>query len=245
MEAIKLFADDPETKVLVIISKPPAKSAAGKVYEAVKSTGKPAVLVFMGFKSDDPAFASTLEEGAAKAVALLNNANPTETKTAFPRGRIERRNFRPEQKYIHGFYTGGTLASEAKYILEENSVRNVSIIDLGDDKYTHGAVHPMIDPKTRNFMVAEAVDNRSTAIILCDVVIGYGSHANPAGELAKIVKGKETCVLTSVTGTDADPQNKSEQERILREAGIDVFPSNQCAAEAACKLINAGLQDGK
>jgi FdrA protein len=236
LQAVKMLADDPETKVLAIISKPPAGAVAGKVLAEVTSTGKPAVLVFMGYHSDNPMFAATLEEGAAKAAALLNNKVPV--KTAFPREAVKPRSFRPEQKYIRGLYTGGTLAAEAKYIMMKNGITAFSIIDLGDDQYTRGALHPMIDPHNRNNMVANAIKDPTTAIVLCDVVIGYGSHVNPAGELAKVAQG--ACVLASVTGTDADPQNKSEQERILREAGITVFPSNQYAAEAACKLMKGG-----
>lgn len=239
IQAVKMLADDPETKALAVISKPPAQAVAGKVLAAVKTAAKPAVLVFMGYKSDDPMLAATIEEGAVKAVALLNGGNTD--KIAFSREAVKSRSFGPGQKYIRGLYTGGTLAAEAKYILKENGVADFSIIDLGDDEYTRGALHPMIDPQNRNLMVARAIEDPSTAIVLCDVVIGYGSHRNPAGELAKTVKGKNACVLASVTGTNADPQNKSEQERILREAGIEVFPSNQCAAEAACALIKGGI----
>ena len=236
LEAIKLLANDPETKVLAVISKPPAKAVVDKVKEAVKAAGKPVVLVFLGFKNDEPIFAATLEEGAAKALALLNNTD-IKAKTVFARGKIEKYSFKPEQKYIRGFYTGGTLATEAGYILKEKGIKDFSIIDLGDDKYTRGALHPMIDPQLRNLKVLEAIKDPSTAVILCDVVIGHGSHSNPAAELAKTVQGSGACVLASVTGTEADPQNKKEQERILREAGITVYPGNQYAAEAAAKMI--------
>jgi len=241
IQALKMLADDPETKVLAVISKPPAKAVADRVLAAVKATAKPAVLVFMGYKSDDPVFAATLEEGAAKAAALLNGGNPV--KTAFPREPLQPFVFRTKQKFIRGLYTGGTLAAEAKYILEENGVTDFSIIDFGDDEYTRGRVHPMIDPQNRSLMVSKAIKDPLTAIILCDVVIGYGAHNNPAGELAKAVSENTfsgVCVLASVTGTNADPQNKSGQERILRDADITVFPSNQCAVEAACKLIKGG-----
>jgi FdrA protein len=238
LAAIKLLAADPVTKVLAIISKPPAQAVADKVLSAVKAAGKPAVLVFIGYRSDDPMFAATLEEGAAKAVALLKGNSPS--KTAFKREPLTSCAFKPGQKYIRGLYSGGTLAAEAEYILKENGVTDFSIVDFGDDEYTRGALHPMIDPQNRNNMVLRAIEDPSTAVILCDIVIGYGSHANPAAELAKTVSGTGLCVVASVTGTDADPQCRSEQERILREAGILVFPSNQYAVEAAYKLIKAG-----
>jgi FdrA protein len=246
LQAIKLLAEDPQTKVIAVISKPPSPTVVAKVLAAVKASGKPSVLIFMGQKnmevSNGVLLAATLEEGAAKAVALLQGGDAANTKTAFPRTTIHAETFSSTQNKICGLYTGGTLASEAKFILEENGIKNYSIIDLGDDEYTRGALHPMIDPQQRNRKVSEALKDPATAVVLCDVVLGYGSHANPAGELALAVKAHaenisySAVVLASVTGTNADPQNKTEQERILREAGIFVFPSNQAAAEAAAAL---------
>ena len=235
LHAIQLMAHDPSTKVIAIVSKPPAKAVADKVLAAIKAAGKPTVLIFMGFKSDEPVYAKTLEEGAAKAVALLKGEHTTGV--AFPRKPVLSCPLFPGQTIIRGLYTGGTLASEAEYILAENGISSCEVIDLGGDEYTRGALHPMIDPTNRSAMAAKAAEDPATAVILCDVVIGHGSHHNPAGELAKAVEGSKTYVFASVTGTDADPQNKSQQERILRDAGIIVFPSNQSAVEACCALL--------
>ena len=234
--AIELLAKDPDTKVMAIVSKPPAPSVSAKILEAVKAANKPAIFIFMGHKSDNPLYAQTLEEGAAKAVALLRGENPESAKTAFRREPVGAISFLPGQKQIRGLYTGGTLASEAKYMLEESGIESFEILDLGDDEYTRGALHPMIDPARRSRMVQAAVKDPCVAIVLCDVVIGFGSHPNPAGELAKALRGVKACVLASVTGTDADLQNKAIQEGILKDAGILVFPSNQSAVEAAIAM---------
>ena len=232
LRAIELLANDPETKVIAIVSKPPAKSVADKVLEGVKAAGKPAVLIFMGYEGSDAMYAPTLETGAKKAVELL-------TGKSVPPGNCEpiQHSFLPSQTLVRGMYTGGTLASEAEFLLAQSNIK-FEIIDLGDDEYTRGALHPMIDPANRSRMVHEAAKDPTTAIILCDVVIGYGSHPNPAGELVKALENTNACVIASVTGTDADPQNKGAQERILRAAGVHVFPSNQQAVEAACALMN-------
>ena len=238
---IRLMAEDPETKVIAIVSKPPSKAVTDKIFKAVKAAGKPAVLVFMGYKGDASIYSPTLEEGAKKAVCLLTG------KPAADLGTDTEINFQQNNlvsditgKYLRGLYTGGTLASEAEYLLTENGINNYEITDLGDDQYTRGALHPMIDPASRNRMVKQAANDPSTAIILCDVVIGHGSHQNPAGELVKLLEDTNLCVLASVTGTNADPQNKSAQEAILRNAGVNVFPTNRRAVEAACKIMMGG-----
>ena len=239
LQAIKMLANDPETQVIAIVSKPPAKAAADKMQEAIKSAGKPAVLIFMGYENASPIYAQTLEEGAVKAVALLNGEplSNDSAKIAFPRSPVAIPLFDAEQNKIIGLYTGGTLASEAEYILNKNGMANYEITDLGDDEYTRGALHPMIDPTHRNQMAADAAKKSSTAIILCDVVIGHGAHHNPAGELAQAVAGVNAHIFAGVTGTNADPQNKAAQEDILTAAGITVFPSNQSAVEAACAIL--------
>src|SRR5699024_8960494 len=101
------------------------------------------------------------------------------------------------------------------------------IIDLGDDIYTQGKPHPMIDPEKRIEMIKKAGDNPETAIILLDVVLGYGAHEDMASELAPAIKeakekaeqdGRELLVIGTVVGTSSDPQNLTRQQQILEEA---------------------------
>jgi FdrA protein len=73
-------------------------------------------------------------------------------------------------------------------------------------------------------------------VILVDLVLGYGSHPDPAGVLVK-QEIKKTFVA-SVTGTEADPQVRSRQVARLREAGVLVAPSNAHAAEWAASLVS-------
>ena len=93
----------------------------------------------------------------------------------------------------------------------------------------------MIDPEIRNAHVAAAAADPAVGVILVDVVLGFGAHADPAGVLLR-VKGPKT-IVASVTGTDADPQVRSRQVARLREAGVLVAPSNAQAAELAASLV--------
>jgi FdrA protein len=109
------------------------------------------------------------------------------------------------------------------------------LIDLGADEYTRGRPHPMIDPALRNEHVERALEDRTAGVVLLDVVIGYGAHADPAGLLVEVLKKKSrnTVVIASVTGTEGDPQVYSRQVRILRAAGVIVAESNAAAARLA------------
>jgi FdrA protein len=249
LAALELLADDAGTDIIAVISKPPAKSAADKIIEAIRRIGKPAVLAFLGQKSeklsDELYVAGTVEEAAAKAVALCRSQNAEKASVLYVREPLdsallgEIKKLTGEQKQVKGLYTGGTLASEAKFVLKDC---DHSVIDLGGDEYTRGSVHPMIDPSNRTEHIFNAFADPRTAVLLCDTVIGFGSHKDPAGLLAKAIEdarkktGTHVIAIASVTGTDADPQNRSEQVKKLETAGVWVFPSNQYAAEAAAQI---------
>jgi hypothetical protein len=113
------------------------------------------------------------------------------------------------------------------------------IIDLGADEYTLGRPHPMIDPSVRDDALLKALRNPEVAVILLDLVIGYGAHANPAAHLAAIVAGRAAdapVLVASVTGTELDRQVRSAQVAVLEQAGIVVAPSNAQACELALAL---------
>jgi len=111
-----------------------------------------------------------------------------------------------------------------------------SFVDLGDDEYTRGKPHPMIEPELRNEHVAAALADAKVGVILLDVVLGFGSHADPAGVLLRNDLSKKV-VVASVVGTEGDPQGWSRQVAALRAAGVIVAPSNAHAAELAAQLV--------
>ena len=274
---IEALASDDETKVIVIISKPPAKAVAEQVVAALERAGKPAVAFFVGAASEARRkgsvvhFAGNLEEAAAMAVALAKGKRYARRDFTAPEVEIEAivkretRRLAPSQRYLRGYFTGGTLADEAwivahratgavhsnnqtdpRFVLADprRSIGD-TVVDLGDDAFTVGRPHPMIDPSARvERMMAERNDGK-IAVVVVDVVIGYGSHADPAGALAPAVEAMRAAarkrggylpVLASITGTAGDPQNFSQQKAKLEAAGCVVMPSNHQACALATKI---------
>jgi succinyl-CoA synthetase alpha subunit len=174
-----------------------------------------------------------------------------------------------DQKYIRGLYTGGTLAYESLVILGRligqvysnaplepglkliDSYRSMkdSIVDLGEEEFTAGRAHPMIDPTIRKMRLIEEAKDPDVAVILMDIMLGYGSHPDPAGamlgaieEAKKIAEagGRVQPVLAHVCGTEHDPQPRSDQEAKLKEAGVYVFPTNALMAIAGALVSRRG-----
>ena len=132
-----------------------------------------------------------------------------------------------------GLFSGGSLAHEAMTIVGPGH----RILDLGDEEYTQGRPHPMVDLELRRRMLVE--DGPRAGCILLDVVLGHGSHADPAGELAETLAdlARERPVIAHVCGTKADPQDAERQEAVLREAGVTVAATNAAAARLAARVI--------
>jgi FdrA protein len=217
LAAIDALEADAATKKIVLISKPPSPEVARTVLERVKRSAKPSVVCFLG--SQEPGLARTLTETAELALGK----------------KLPREGFdvRKSKGRVRGLFCGGTLCAEAELIFGDR--RGHQFIDLGDDEFTRGRPHPMIEPELRNAHVAAALADPQVDVLLVDLVLGFGSHPDPAGVLAKALDGKKT-VIGSVTGTEGDPQGLSRQSAILRAAGVVVAPSNARAAELAASL---------
>jgi hypothetical protein len=122
------------------------------------------------------------------------------------------------------------------------------LIDMGDDEYTRGRPHPMIDPTLRNAAIRAAADDPAVAVLLFDVVLGYGAHPSPANELADSLRdaqgtaatrGRRLIAIGHVCGTDGDPQDRAGQVQALSAAGATVAASNIDAASIAAQLAVA------
>jgi FdrA protein len=216
--AIDALEADPATRTIVLISKPPAPEVAKRVMDRVKAGSKRFVVCFLGESG------RTLRDAAEQAVnAKIPGWEKPELK-------------KQAGKAVHGLYCGGTLCSEAKMIFAANGLKGHSFVDLGDDEYTRGRPHPMIEPELRNEHVAAALADPKVGVILLDVVLGFGSHTDPAGVLVRNKFSKT--VIASVVGTEGDPQVFSRQVATLRAAGVVVAPSNAHAAELAATLVS-------
>jgi succinyl-CoA synthetase alpha subunit len=258
LAGIDRLAADSATRVLVLLSKPPAPSVANRVLDAARATGKPVIVNFLGAEADvrqdgNLVHVPTLEDAARWAIARVHDAGapPTSSMTDQDRGWAteEARHFRPGQSRIRGLYSGGTLAKEATLLLRRllpGRGEDIDVIDLGDDEFTVGRPHPMIDYRLRNTHIIEAGQDPRTAVILLDVVLGFGSHMDPAAELGPAIQqaheraiaaGRSLCVVASVCGTQADPQVLSDQESRLLQAGVTLAPSNAQAARLAALLL--------
>ena len=162
-------------------------------------------------------------------------------------------------RILRGLYSGGTLCAEAQVLFRAANiavssnvpipgVRKLSagdrghiLIDLGDDEFTRGRPHPMIEPSVRDQPLRDALADPSVGVILIDIVLGFGGHMDPAGHLASLLAqsaDRRPLIIGSVTGVEDDPQSLSAQTRKLEEAGVIVAPSNADAAALALRAIS-------
>jgi FdrA protein len=205
---LRLLAGDPETRVIVLISKPPDPLVADAIEAAAAATGKPVVLALLDG-------AMSLSDAAEQAGATLP-ANDVELRRPPTPGRVR------------GLYSGGTLCTEAAAI-----VGGGEFTDFGEDEYTQGRAHPMIDPSLRTEALVAAGRDPSIAVLLLDVVLGYGAHPDPAGELAPTIEGIDKHVIVALVGAAGDPQGLDAQRERLEAAGAVVVRGNARAAALA------------
>jgi FdrA protein len=146
---------------------------------------------------------------------------------------------------VLGLYTGGTLAAEAKVLLGRAGLA-ADVLDLGDDQYTAGRPHPMIDPGARAARIVQAAADPTVGVVLLDVVLGHGAHPDPAGAVAAAVReargvDRPLAFVASICGTTADPQGFEAQARVLREAGVLLAGSNAAAVRLAIRLAGGAV----
>src|SRR5436305_2195145 len=287
-QALDLLGRDPETRVIVLISKPPAPEVAARLLSAARATGKPVVVNFLGLvpplrRLGSIRFAASLTETAELAAGLPHPGALTPVPSPAPshpppreRGtRLEGSGWSPSSPgegggegtgeegrgdeglgrgmagLVRGLFAGGTLAYEARLALRTFLPgEGNTILDLGDDEFTVGRLHPMIDQDLRRRRLRQEAADPEVGVILPDVVLGHGAHADPAGELAPVIehaladRAGSLDVIAIVVGTDEDPQNLAEQIATLRRAGARVHRTVSEAVEAVSLRVGAGL-DGR
>lgn len=266
LQALDVLVRDPDTKVIVLTSKPPSPKVADEVLKAARKAGKPVVINFIAralstLHEDNLYFAAGLDDAARLAVDLVKTPPRLDGEENLNLDR-----FASGQKYFRGLFSGGTLAYEAQHILANyvpkvwanapinkefkmaNSMvsQEHCIVDLGEDEFTVGRLHPMMDNELRIRRLYEEASDPETAIIMLDIVIGYGSHPNPASEIAPAVAkaidsarkaGRHLEVVAVVTGTDEDPQDFEGQIELLKKAGARVSPSNENIVRYAGRIL--------
>jgi FdrA protein len=271
--ALHALGRDPDTKVLVMVSKPPDPGVAATILDEVRRIGKPTVVAFMGGGphagvDGNVVGVESLLDAAEAAVSLSRDEAwsgrgrpPVNVAHARWIGHARSR-LAPCQRWVRGVYCGGTLADEAALILgrhlagvsgpsalpgvvvaedPEHSVAH-AVVDLGDDVFTRGRPHPMIDPGLRAERVQREAEDPEVAVLLVDVVLGYGAHPDPAAALASTLRQAladrtDLAVIASVVGTDEDPQGYKPQRARLEDAGVRVADSNAEAAHLAAAIV--------
>jgi FdrA protein len=265
-QGLDLLSRDPNTRVIVLVSKPPSPKVAKELVETARLAGKPVVVDFIGYSTqirrvDNVFFTTTFDETAEAAVRLVETSPDV--------GSISDlilEQFKPSQRYLRGLFSGGTLAYEALLILQDYTAvvysnapldkknrlpdslvsQEHTVIDLGEDEFTVGRLHPMMDNDLRIRRLEAEAEDPEVAVILLDVVLGYGSHPDPASELAPAIQrarataekaGRYLEVVAVVSGTDEDPQNMEVQIEKLKEAGARVETSNDAAARYVGTLV--------
>lgn len=251
LRALAMLAEDERTRTVVLVSKPPDDAVMRRVLHAAAGTRKPVVACLVGAAApkDLPGnvrFAATLDEAACLAAGASIPGDPPDIPRAPGRNRIV------------GLFSGGTFCYEAQAVAAPRLGRILSnapldpadalrgdpggahvMLDLGDDAFTRGRPHPMIDFGFRLERIREAAEAPDTAAILIDVVLGTGAHEDPATVLAPALRQIDgPAVVGSVCGTEADPQCLSRQEAALRESGMVVAGSNARAARIAAEVAS-------
>ena len=280
IQAMRLLADDPGTGVVVLISKPPAAKTMAKAIQEAGRLAKPVVLNFLGrLPQSVPrncVVASTLEEAASKAGALVPGGRP-EGASAMSKDSTDARtlaqkegaSLAPSQKYVRGLFSGGTLCYEAQVVMRgllgeissnapiagssrlENAEESVghTCVDLGAEEFVVGRAHPMMDYTVRKLRIMQEARDPATAVILLDVVLGYGSNPDPAGQLVPTIleaastaeKAKRRLsFVASIVGTEGDPQGVAGQAKKLEDAGVVLRPSNAQASLLAALVATRG-----
>jgi FdrA protein len=269
-QALDILDADPTTEVICVLGKPPGPGTWQRLQVQLAGLRKPCVVHLSGVAASAGSTwhaASTLENAALAAVALACGTTPTPNEFTISSQEIERliedatRSTLPSQRFVRGIYAGGTLAYETLSLLQAKLSAVIpgglgggeghSVVDLGEDRFTVGRPHPMLDGTLRRDWIVHAAQDSSTAVILLDIVLGYGSHPDPAGELIPVVQqairqaqaaGRHLTVVASVCGTEQDPQRRSAQVDALRAHDVTVMPSNAQAARLAA-LIGAHLAE--
>jgi len=262
-DAVRALDADPGTEVILLVSKPPAEEVARTVIGASRDT--PVVAACLGMSAPDGRLAgapltATLEAGALRVAEILGRPAPDLGGT--PGGAAAIARVGPGRTVVRGFFTGGTLCYEAQVILSQALgpvYSNIPLhpelglpapdgahicLDLGEEEYTKGRPHPMIDPAARREIMREQAFGSDIAAVLLDVVLGYGSHPDPAGEIAGTCADIVTAgaaVVCYVLGAHDDQQGLGQQRATLAEAGAIVTDSAAQAARTAAAIAGRAI----
>lgn len=277
LKCLRLLQEDEATELVVLISKLPGPETTRNLMQVLQDCSKPCVLAFLGAEPLDygsNVYVEPTLQDATNRVLSLTGHRPDPPESALKSGswqQLERlSSVSNGSRFIRGLFSGGTLCYEALWILQQGGLtinsnlalegaallqdpdvsRGHTVVDLGDDRYTVGRPHPMIDFRPRCRRLLQEAQDPEVGVILLDVVLGFGSHPDPASELAPSIgeaieiaenDGRDLAFVVSLCGTDADPQSMSAHEESLTGAGAIVVRSNAVAARIAMAIAQSDL----
>jgi FdrA protein len=255
LAALSALAEDDETRVIVLVAKPPDADVHERIMAKAARAAKPIVSVFLGRPASDGreaapvGEAATLEEAALRAVAAARGEDPRATlkrlaardETIGERAAEEARRRRPGQRYLRGLMSGGTFAAEAQIVAS----------DLISDLFANapaGLAVPLDDARrSRRNSIVDLGADEFTVGRPHPMIDGSVRHAR----IAREATDPETAVilLDVVLGHGAHPDPAAELAPVVREAvrhvcvvcsvtGTDRDPQNRSRVAAA--LVEAG-----
>lgn len=265
-ETLDLLARDPDTRVIVLVSKPPAPRVAAGLLSAARAAAKPVVVHFFDFAPparslDNLHFTTSLSRAAELAVELLENDAESASSAA-----IAKDEHHPGR--LRGLFAGGSLAVEAQEglrpfltplysnvpisgverLTDPTRSQGHTILDLGSDELTVGRLHPMMDQQLRIDRLHQEAADPEVGLLLLDVVLGYGAHPDPAAELVpaieEIRRRREVEIVAVVIGTDEDQQEISSQIERLTAASARVFRTVTEATTYISRILAARRPTG-
>ncbi len=273
--ALDALETDAGTQVIAFVSKPPGKKMFARLLERLQRSPKPIVCCFLGADRIPAAskrlhFATTIDEAVLQSTQVVGGGTGrwalSHTPEELARCERERTAWSPEQRYIRGIFAGGTFCYQAQQLLRDAGLEVYSnapldarfmlphphqsqahtLLDMGDEYYTLGKPHPIIDGSLRKIRVKEESQDPQVAVILLDFILGYNASMDPVGELLDAIiqskqvareRGAHLSVVASVCGTENDPQDLNLQTSMLTEQGVMVFNSNARAALFCARLL--------
>ena len=259
--AVRALRDDPATEVILFVSTPPAPEVAAEVLATAGDT--PLVAALIGLDPGFPAppgvvLADTLESGVVATLGAFGMHAPDTTTTEGPSVEQVCSRLAPDRRLVRGLFSGGTLCYESLVVLgrtigevHSNTPINKAwampapegshqCLDLGEEEYTRGRPHPMIDPEARIELLGQHARDPQVAVIILDVVLGHGSDPDPARTLAPACRSAMADggpqIVAYVLGTDQDPQGFAGQREALVQAGCIVTPTAARASLVAAAI---------
>ena len=279
MKSMEIFEDDPNTKAVLLVSKPVDDDVRNIIINKINNFSKKYyVLCLIGDKencedSTKIKFSKSIQTSVLKILQSLNGDIYKKTKDVV-KNQVDdsiklaeslSKDLNEEQKFVRGFFAGGTLCYESKILLEQivgKVYSNLSsddaysitgdapskentLIDFGEEQFTSARPHPIIDPLLRKNRILEEAHDPNVGVIIIDIICGINAAKNTMAFHAETIKkaiqiakekGRKLFVFTYICGTEKDVSENELQ--MLRDSGAKIFTSNALMSFASALVVN-------